>query len=98
MAELFSQVARPVATVETAGAFLGRWRLVSIDGMAWDIPDTPANGAAFGYPRAGKDGSPGAFPKAQVVTVSECASHAAVLAAIGPGARPRTRGRRCCGG
>jgi Insertion element 4 transposase N-terminal len=84
MKELFSQVARPVATMETAGAFLGRWRLVSIDGMAWDIPDTPANGAAFGYPRAGRDGSPGAFPKAQVVTVSECASHAAVLAAIGP--------------
>jgi len=84
MAELFSQVARPVATMETAGAFLGQWRLMSIDGMAWDVPDTPANAAAFGYPRAGKDGSPGAFPKAQVVTVSECASHAAVLAAIGP--------------
>jgi hypothetical protein len=84
MAELFCQVARPVATMETAGAFLGRWRLMSIDGMAWDVPDTPANAAAFGYPRAGKDGSPGAFPKAQVVTVSECASHAAVLAAIGP--------------
>ena len=84
MAELFSQVAVPVATMETAGAFLGRWRLMSIDGMAWDVPDSPVNGAAFGYPRAGKDGSPGAFPKAQVVTVSECASHAAVLAAIGP--------------
>ena len=84
MAELFSQVARPVATMETAGAFLGRWRLMSIDGMAWDVPDTPANAAAFGYPRAGKDGSVGAFPKAQVVTVSECASHASVLAAVGP--------------
>ena len=84
MAELFSQFARPVATMETAGAFLGQWRLMSIDGMAWDVPDTPANAAAFGYPGAGKDGSPGAFPKAQVVTVSECASHAAVLAAIGP--------------
>ena len=84
MAELFAQVAKPVATAETPGAFLGRWRLMSIDGMAWDVPDTPANAAAFGYPRAGKDGSAGAFPKAQVVTVSECASHAAVLAAIGP--------------
>jgi hypothetical protein len=84
MAELFSQVARPVATMETAGAFLGRWRLMSIDGMARDVPDTLANAAAFGYPTAGKNGSPGAFPKAQVVTVSECASHAAVLAAIGP--------------
>ena len=84
MAELFAQVAKPVATAETPGAFLGRWRLMSIDGMAWDVPDTPANAAAFGYPRAGKDGSASAFPKAQVVTVSECASHAAVLAAIGP--------------
>src|SRR5262249_41513946 len=84
MAELFTQVARPVATMDTAGAFLGRWRLMSIDGMAWDIPGTPANAAAFGYPRAGKDRAAGAFPKAQVVTVSECASHAAVLAAIGP--------------
>jgi transposase IS4-like protein len=83
-AGLFSRIARPPATEETAGAFLGRWRLMSIDGMAWDIPDTPANGAEFGYPRAGKDGSAGAFPKAQVVTVSECASHAAVLAGIGP--------------
>ena len=95
---LFSQVAGPVATAETAGAFLGRWRLMSIDGMAWDIPDTTANAAAFGYPRAGKDGSPGAFPKAQVVTVSECASHAAVLAAIGPyaskGAGERALARR----
>src|SRR6266700_2342449 len=67
---LFAQVARPVAVMETGGAFLGRWRRMSIDGMAWDIPDTPAKAAAFGYPRAGKDGSPGAFPKAQVVTVS----------------------------
>ncbi len=100
MAELFTQVARPVATMETAGAFLGRWRLMSIDGMAWDVPDTPANAAAFGYPRAGKDGSAGAFPKAQVVTVSECASHAAVLAAIGPFALKaggeRALGRQLC--
>jgi len=34
MAELFAQVAKPVATTETPGAFLGRWRLMSIDGMA----------------------------------------------------------------
>ena len=33
MAGLFSRVARPVAGVATAGAFLGRWRLMSIDGM-----------------------------------------------------------------
>jgi hypothetical protein len=84
MAELFSQVAAPVADLVTPGAFLGPWRLMSIDGMEWDVPDTPANAAFFGFPGTGKDGTPGAFPKARVVTVGECASHAAVLAAIGP--------------
>jgi hypothetical protein len=85
MAELFAQVARPVADMVTAGAFLGRRRLMSIDGMEWDVPDTAANAAFFGYPGTGKDGASGAFPKARVVTVNECASHAAVLAATGPG-------------
>ena len=84
MAELFSQVARPVADQVTAGAFLGRWRLMSIDGMEWDVPDTPANAAFFGYRGAGGEAGAAAFPKARVVTVNECASHAAVLAAIGP--------------
>ena len=38
--ELFSQVAVPVADELTRGAFLGRWRLMSIDGFEWDAPDT----------------------------------------------------------
>ena len=54
-----------------------------MDGLEWDVPDTPVNIAAFGYP--GPEGRfPAAFPKARAVTVGECASHAAVLAAIGP--------------
>ena len=81
--ETFTQVARPVATLETEGAFLGPWRKVSIDGLEWDLPDTTANAAEFGYPSQ-KDGSRAAFPKARVVTVSECASHSPLLAAIGP--------------
>ena len=40
MMELFSQVAVPVADELTGGAFLGRWRLMSIDGFEWDAPDT----------------------------------------------------------
>jgi Insertion element 4 transposase N-terminal/Transposase DDE domain len=82
MAELFSQVARPVADLDTGGAFLGPWRLMSIDGMEWDVPDTAANRAAFGVHEAG--GGVAAYPKVRVVTVSECASHAPVLAAMGP--------------
>jgi hypothetical protein len=82
LAELFGRVAVPVAGLDTAGAFLGRWRLMSVDGMEWDVPDTAANGAAFGY-RGGGNADRAAFPKARVVTVSECGSHAAALAAIG---------------
>lgn len=82
--ETFAQVAEPVATMETEGAFLGPWRKMSIDGLEWDVPDTKANAAEFGYPGSAKDGSPAAFPKARAVTISECASHAPVLAAIGP--------------
>jgi hypothetical protein len=33
--ETFSQVARPVATGDTAGAFFGPWRVVSIDGLTF---------------------------------------------------------------
>ena len=82
MAGVFGQVAVPVAEDDTAGAFLGGWRLMSVDGMEWDVPDTPANRAAFGS-RAGPAG-PAAFPKIRVVSVSECGSHAAVAAAMGP--------------
>jgi hypothetical protein len=81
--ELFSRVAKPAADVVTAGAFLGRRRLMSIDGLEWDVPDTPANAAFFGFTGARQD-APGAFPRVRVVTVNECASHAPVLAAIGP--------------
>ena len=82
--ETFAQVAEPVATVDTPGAFLGAWRKMSIDGLEWDVPDTEPNAAAFGYPGSGKDASPAAYPKARAVTIGECASHAPVLAAIGP--------------
>jgi hypothetical protein len=82
--ETFAQVAEPVATEDTPGAFLGAWRKMSIDGLEWDVPDTDANAAAFGYPGTGDGSAPAAFPKARAVTIGECASHAPVLAAIGP--------------
>jgi len=92
VAELFSQVAGPVADLDTIGAFLGPWRLMSIDGMEWDVPDTPENRAAFGS-RAGSEGG-AAFPKIRVVTVSECGSHAAVAAAMGPAAGGKGSGEQ----
>jgi hypothetical protein len=81
--ETFTQAAAPVATMDTAGAFLGTWRKMSIDGLEWDVPDTKANAEEFGYPGAGNGGR-AAFPKVRAVTIAECASHAPVLAALGP--------------
>jgi Insertion element 4 transposase N-terminal len=92
MAEVFAQVAVPVAELDTAGAFLGPWRLMSLDGMEWDVPDSAANRAAFGS-RAGPAG-PAAFPKVRVMTVSECASHAPVLAALAGAAAGKGSGEQ----
>jgi hypothetical protein len=79
---LFGEVARPVADELTRGAFLGNWRLMGIDGFEWDVPDTAANAAEFGYAGTGEGRS--AFPKVRVVTISECGSHAMVDAEMGP--------------
>jgi hypothetical protein len=82
--ELFSGVAVPVAEELTRGAFLGPWRLMSIDGFEWDAPDTKENAAARGYSGASAGGGERpAFPKVRVVTVSECASHAVADAELG---------------
>jgi hypothetical protein len=42
----------------TPRGFLGGWRLMTIDGFEWDVPDTKENAAEFGYAGTGAD--PGA--------------------------------------
>ena len=79
---LFGQVAQPVAGLLTRGAFLRDWRLMAIDGFELDVPATPANAAAFGYPAAAREHA--AFPKVRVVTIGECGSHAKIAARMGP--------------
>jgi hypothetical protein len=79
---LFGRVAQPVAGLLTRGAFLRHWRLMAIDGFELDVPDTPANAAAFGYPAGAREHP--AFPKVRVVTIGECGSHAKIAAQMGP--------------
>ena len=75
---------------------------MAIDGFEWDAPASEANIAAFGFTGTGAgDPDKAAFPKARVVTISECASHAVVDA--GSAGWPREPGSRrwpgrCCGG
>ena len=57
---------------------------MAIDGFEWDAPATEANIAAFGFAGTSSgDLEKAAFPKARVVTISECASHAVADARIG---------------
>ena len=79
---LFGEVARPVCESLTRGAWLAGRRLVSVDGLEWDAPDSKANAAYFGY--AGGAANPSAFPKVRVLTLVESGSHAAFGAGIGP--------------
>jgi hypothetical protein len=81
LAEVFEQVAGPVADSLTRGAWLRGWRLVAIDGFEVDLPDTKANAAEFGY--AGSGANRPAFAKARVVALAECGTHAFVAAEIG---------------
>jgi hypothetical protein len=79
---LFEQVAEPLATADTAGAFYRDWRLVSIDGTCLDVADTAANEQAFGRPGSGRGSGAGAFPQIRLVGLAECGTHALIGAAI----------------
>lgn len=81
--ELFDRACRPLATTATIGAFAGRWRLMAIDGLVWDVPDTEANDAEFGR-SASRTGQGGAFPQVRMAALSEVGTHAVVAAKIGP--------------
>jgi hypothetical protein len=87
--ELFERTCGPVAGEASAGvaalgtargSFLRSWRLLAIDGFEVDVPDTAANAAEFGYAGSGQNRS--AFPKARVVALAECGTHAFVAAEV----------------
>jgi Transposase DDE domain len=57
-------------------------RLLALDGTTLDVPDTPANAAAFGRPGGGP-GPGGVFRKSRLVGLVECGTHAVLDAAMG---------------
>jgi hypothetical protein len=75
-----SPVAGAAALGTARGSFLRGWRLLAIDGFEVDVPDTDANAAEFGYAGSGDNRS--AFPKARVVALAECGTHAFVAAEV----------------
>jgi hypothetical protein len=80
MKALFARVASPVATAGTPGAWLDRRRLMAMDGVMIDMPDTEEN--CDRYPKA-IGGTRRPFPQMRAVGLSECSTHAIVAAAVG---------------
>jgi hypothetical protein len=82
LAEVFEAVAEPVGGMFTRGAMLRDWRVLAIDGFDADLPDSEENAAEFGY--AGSGANRSAYPKARVVALSECGTHAFLAAQVAP--------------
>ena len=77
---LFERIAEPLGVAGTPGAWFGERRLMAIDGVKLDVPDTAANIEGFGRP-GGLTRRP--FPQIQVIGLGECGTHAVVAAEIG---------------
>jgi hypothetical protein len=89
LARLFAEVAGPLATPQTRGAWYRGLRVCSIDGTTLDVADTAANQAAFGRPATHR-GEQTAFPQVRLVGVAECGTHGLLAAVLGPLARGET--------
>jgi hypothetical protein len=80
VAELFGRIAQPLATAGTPGAWLRDWRLMAIDGVMLDIPDTAANLAVY---EKATGGTRRPYPQVKIVGLGECGTHALTEAQIG---------------
>ncbi|MGH3614317.1 MAG: transposase domain-containing protein, partial [Pseudonocardia sp.] len=79
---LFARVAVPMARAGTRGAWFRGLRVMAIDGLVLDVPDTSDNDKEFG--RSGSATAPGPFPQVRLVALGECGTHGIVDAAFGP--------------
>jgi len=73
MRRLHDELVQPIAVDVTRGAWFHGWRVVSLDGSTLDLPDDPANEAAFGRPTASRGTS--AFPQLRFVSLVENGTH-----------------------
>jgi hypothetical protein len=78
---LFEQTVGPLARAQTPGAFYRGLRLMGIDGVVFDVPDSDVNATAFGRPSAGPRGD-GAFPQIRKLSLVELGTHAEVAMVV----------------
>ncbi|NUS10667.1 MAG: transposase domain-containing protein [Streptomyces sp.] len=84
---LFRRVARPLATLDTRGAWYGRRRLVALDSAVLDVPGSAENTVYFGCPLS-RRARQGVLPQVRVMALTECGTGAVTAAAPGPPAVP----------
>jgi hypothetical protein len=84
IASLFQTICRPLATLETPGAFLYGLRLVALDGTFETVADTAYNAHYFGRHHTKKGREDSAFPHFQSFYLSECSTHVIFDAVITP--------------
>lgn len=78
--ELFLRAAVPLADRENRGAWYQERRVMAIDGVILDAPDTPENVERFG--KTGHKTGKSPYPQVRVVGLIECGTHATVGAVL----------------
>lgn len=84
MRQLFVVTSTPIALGRTRGAFYKGMRLMAIDGVRFDMPDTPNNAATFGRPGTRRNGQSieGAYPQIHAIFLAETGTHMVVEAFV----------------
>ena len=77
---LFERLAHPFATPGAPGAWYRGCRLVSLDGTTLDLPDAPELEARYGRPGASRGTS--SYPQLQLLSLTECGTHAIFAVAL----------------
>lgn len=76
MADLLDRVTGPLAGQDDGWAHVAGLRLVAVDGLTVDVPDTARNAAEFGRPGGGSGVA--APPQVRVVALAACGSRALI--------------------
>ncbi|MFD4240942.1 IS4 family transposase [Streptomyces sp. NPDC058525] len=79
---LFREVAGPLATPDTPGAWWRGLRLLALDGTQFDLPDSVSNGDTFDGPST-TGGLPFGFPQVRAVVLVEIGTHGVLDARLG---------------
>lgn len=82
MRALFDRVAQPILPAGSGRGWYAGLRVMALDGLIIDVPDTAENVAEFG--RTGNHLADSPYPQARIVALLECGSRAVVAAEIGP--------------